>query len=122
MNQAQVLIVDDDRDLATSLADFVKMNGHGVRVASNGLEAAERFRQHEYDITFMDVDMPVMNGVEGFMEIRKLRPNARIVMMTGFWRPIVERALASGALGLLQKPFRFSELLAWIDGLSNQSA
>jgi CheY-like chemotaxis protein len=44
MAQAQVLIVDDDRDLAESLADFVESHGHEVTLASNGQEAVERHR------------------------------------------------------------------------------
>ncbi len=116
MKQARVLIVDDDRDLAESLADFVEMHGHQVTLASNGKEAVECFREREFDIAFMDVRMPIMNGVDSFLEIRQLRPDAKVVLMTGFKEPIVDRALQNGALGVLQKPFQLSDLLAELEG------
>ena len=107
---AHVLIVDDDVDLAESLADFVGMHGHDVTVASNGKEAVECFRARNFDIALMDVRMPIMNGVDSFLEIRKLRPDAKVLLMTGFKEPIVETALQNGALGLLHKPFALSDL------------
>ena len=112
---ARVLIVDDDRELAESLADFVAMNGHDVSTASNGKEAVDRSRVEVFDIFVSDVRMPVMNGVDSFFEIRKLKPNAKFIMMTGLWEPLVERALQAGALCLLQKPFNLADLLVWID-------
>jgi len=101
MARDQVLIVDDDLDLAESIADYVAMHGHAVTIASNGKEAVDRFRRSDFDIAFMDVRMPVMNGVDSFMEIRSFRPE-----------PIVQKALDSGAIGLLQKPFEATDLLA----------
>jgi two-component system, NtrC family, response regulator HydG len=114
MTQAHVLIVDDDRDLAKSLANFVELHGHQVTIASNGQEAVERFRERDFDIAFMDVCMPVMNGADSFLEIRRLRPTARVMLMTGFREPVVDQALESGALGLLLKPFHVTDLLARI--------
>src|SRR5215468_10348090 len=111
MKRVDVMIVDDDQDLAESLADLLAANGYQVEVATNGKEAVERFRNKDYDITFMDVRMPVMNGVDSFFEIRRLKPTAKIVLMTGFKEPIVSRALENGALGLLNKPFAAEAML-----------
>jgi CheY-like chemotaxis protein len=111
VKQANVMIVDDDRDLAESLAELIEMHGHKVAIASNGKEALERAREQAFDVTFMDVRMPVMNGVDSFLEIRKLRPDAKVVMMTGFKEPIVAKALEGGAMGLLHKPFQLKDLL-----------
>ena len=63
----------------------------------------------------MDVRMPIMNGVDSFFEIRKLKPDARIVMMTGFKEAIVAKALEAGAAGLLNKPFAIEAMLAIVD-------
>jgi CheY-like chemotaxis protein len=105
------MIVDDDADLAESLAEMLELQGHTVQVARNGQEAVERHRKDAFDITFMDVRMPVMNGVDSFFAIRALRPHAKVVLMTGYEESIVAKALAAGALGLLTKPFRIEELL-----------
>jgi DNA-binding response OmpR family regulator len=115
MKRAKIMIVDDDRDLAESLAELIEMHGHQVFIATNGKEAVERCREQSFDVTFMDVRMPVMNGVDSFHEIRKIRPGAKIVMMTGFKEPMVARALENGALGLLHKPFHLDDLMARLD-------
>jgi two-component system, NtrC family, response regulator HydG len=117
----RVLIVDDDRELAKSLAYFVESNGHEVTVASNGQEAVDCHRTTQYDVTVMDVRMPVMNGVDSFFEIRKLRSNANVILMTGLLEPITEKALRSGAVGLLQKPFAYSVLLGTLEALIAQA-
>jgi len=122
MAQARVLIVDDDWDLSESLADVVEMHGHEVVTAHNGLEAVDRYRERAFDVVFMDVRMPVMNGVDSFFEIRKVRPDAKVVMMTGFKEPIVNVALKYGSLGLIMKPFQMSDLLVWIDGVTKIAA
>ena len=88
------------------------MNGHEATVAYNGREAVDHHKRGRFDMTFMDVDMPVMNGVDSFFEIRKVRPTAGVVLMTGLWEPIIDRALQNGALGLLLKPFAVSLVLA----------
>jgi len=87
------------------------LGGHTVRVAPNGAEAVKRFDEMKYDLSFVDVRMPVMNGVDCFFAIRARHPEANIVLMTGFKEPAVEKALNAGALALLHKPFRMEEVM-----------
>jgi two-component system response regulator HydG len=115
MNGVRVMIVDDDQDLAESLADLLSATGYEVEIAGNGREAVEKIRDKDFDVTLMDVRMPVMNGVDSFFAIRKLRPQARVVMMTGYVEPIMDRAIAAGALGPLQKPFSIRAMLEAVD-------
>jgi two-component system, NtrC family, response regulator HydG len=115
MSRANVMIVDDDQDLAESLAEFLEMSGCSVTTAANGKEAVLGHGKQDFDVTFMDVRMPIMNGVDSFFEIRKLKPDAKIVMMTGFKEAIVTKALEAGAIGLLSKPFDIEAMLALVD-------
>jgi two-component system response regulator HydG len=115
MSRANVMIVDDDQDLAESLAEFLEMSGCSVTTAANGKEALLGHGKQDFDVTFMDVRMPIMNGVDSFFEIRKLKPTAKIVMMTGFKEAIVTKALEAGAAGLLNKPFDIEAMLAIVD-------
>lgn len=110
-----VMIVDDDRDWAESVADLFQAYGYDVEVLANGRQAVERARQGEFDIAFMDVHMPVMNGIDSFLEIRKTRPKAKVVMMTGSRDPFVGRALDAGAMALLEKPFGFERMLELVE-------
>ena len=81
----------------------------------HGQAAVERACAQDFDIIFMDVRMPVMNGVDSFFVIRSIKPQARVVMMTGFKERFVERALQAGAEGPLHKPFAIDEMLALIE-------
>src|SRR5665213_871158 len=109
----RVLIVDDDVDHAESLADVLEMRGHPVELAHSGEEAVARFSRSEFDLVLLDVKLPGMNGVETFLELKKVRPSARVMMMTGFsLEELIAQAIESGALGVLYKPFAATELLA----------
>src|SRR5262249_11812810 len=107
-----VLIVDDDKDHAESIADLLQLRGYEVEVAYSGEEALELFRAHEPDVTVMDVKLPGMNGVETFFQFRKLRPEAQVIMMTRLSvDQLIARAGEGGAAGVLHKPFAMTDLL-----------
>jgi len=114
----RVLIVEDDRDHAESLADVLGMHGYTVEVAESGELGVERFRAADFDITLMDVKLPGMNGVETFFEFRKIKPDAKIIMMTGYsLEQLIAHALDNGALGVLHKPFAVDQLLDMLERL-----
>ncbi|HWE74893.1 MAG TPA: response regulator [Stellaceae bacterium] len=113
---ARVLVIDDDRDHAESIADILSMRGHRVEAAFSGEQGVEIFREQDFDIVFMDVKLPGMNGVETFFEFKKIRPDARVMMMTGFsLEQLIKQALENGALGVLRKPFAIQDLLHVLD-------
>jgi two-component system, NtrC family, response regulator HydG len=116
----RVLIVDDDRDHADSVADILALRGHEIDIAGSGEAGVAKFGAAAFDVVLMDVKMPGMNGVEAFFAIRKLRPDARVVMMTGFSvEQLVDQAMANGAIGTLRKPLVIQQLLRTIETLSN---
>jgi DNA-binding response OmpR family regulator len=113
---ARVLVIDDDRDHAESIADILSMRGHRVEAAFSGEQGVEIFREQDFDIVFMDVKLPGMNGVETFFEFKKIRPDARVMMMTGFsLEQLITQAIENGALGVLRKPFAIQDLLHVLD-------
>ncbi len=111
MTALSILVVDDDPDLAESIAEALSLAGHSVRIAGNGAEAVQHYNETKFDLGFLDIRMPVMNGVDCFFAVRERYPDAKIVLMTGFKEAAVERALAAGALALLHKPFRMEDLI-----------
>ncbi|HEX3501423.1 MAG TPA: response regulator [Stellaceae bacterium] len=113
---AAILIVDDDRDLAESLADVLEARGYAVELAGSGEEAVERFRCRDFDVVFTDVKLPGMNGVESLFAFRQIKPDAKVVMMTGFSvEQLLTRAVENGALAVLHKPFAITDLLAVLE-------
>jgi CheY-like chemotaxis protein len=114
----RILVVDDDEDHARSLAELFEMEGHLPQLAFNGKDAVEAFRSGDFDLAFMDVMMPGMNGVESFLEIRKIRPEARVYMMTGYSvEQLLRQAMDQGAMGVISKPVNTKAILEALDGV-----
>ena len=106
MNSLKIFVVEDDIDFAEGLAETLEIEGHEVEIATSGEDAIARFKQQDFDLTFMDVKLPGKNGVESFLEIRALKPEARVMMMTGYsLQHLLDEAINGGALGVLKKPF-----------------
>jgi DNA-binding NarL/FixJ family response regulator len=86
-----------------------------VAGASNGNEAVQQFRTHRPDITLMDLQMPVMNGLEAMAEILSAFPEARIIVLTTYTGDVqVLRAMRTGARAYLLKSLLDKELLETI--------
>lgn len=112
MANTRILVVDDDQDFAEGLADILLQHGYEVELAFSGEEALEKFQKGPFDVTFMDVRLPGKNGVESFLEIRKAKPDARVIMMTGFSvEQLLEQAVENGAWAVLHKPFDPDKIL-----------
>ena len=110
MDQLKIFIVEDNMDLAEGLAESLELEGHQVEIASTGEDAISRFKEQDFDLTFMDVNLPGKNGVESFLEIRALKPEARVMMMTGYSiQNLLDEAIDGGALGVLKKPFNIEQ-------------
>jgi two-component system, NtrC family, response regulator HydG len=115
----RVLIVDDDKDHAESIADLLQLRGFEVEVAYSGEQALQLFRKAPFDVSIMDVKLPGMNGVDAFFEFRKVRPQAQVIMMTGLSvEQLIASAVANGAAGVLHKPFAMSDLMNAADFLA----
>jgi CheY-like chemotaxis protein len=113
VKQLEILVVDDDKDNADSLAEIFEMEGHIVTTANSGKEAITAYERKNFDIAFMDIAMPEKNGVESFFEILKFKPRARVYMMTGYSvEALVQQAIDNGALGVLHKPVDLAQLLS----------
>jgi len=100
-----ILVVDDDQDNANSMGELFELEGHRVSVVYSGHDAIEAYQRANFDVSFLDVMMPGMNGVESFLAIRKFRPTANVYMMSGYSvEELLKQAVDNGAMGLLTKP------------------
>src|SRR4051794_26969686 len=75
-----------------------------VAEATNGKKAVERFRTHRPDVTLMDLQMPVLTGIDAIHEIRREFPNARVIVLTTYSGDVQAlRAMKAGAAAYLLK-------------------
>lgn len=110
----RILIVDDSRDGAESLAMMLQLLGHEVAIAYDGLEAIERAEQFRPEVILMDVGMPKLNGLDATRRIRQeawgIAPT--IIALTGWGQECDrEQSRAAGCNGHLVKPVAYDELM-----------
>jgi len=117
-----ILLAEDEivnQKIATKL---LEMHGHAVSVAHNGRQAFDLVRNEKFDMIFMDVQMPEMDGLEATCKIRELEKDSGrhipIVAMTAFaMKGDRERCLNAGMDAYISKPLEIEEIFSVIDGL-----
>ena len=113
----RIVTVDDHPMLREGIAAVLASEADMVLVgeASNGREGIEQFRAHRPDVTLMDLQMPVMNGTDAIIAIRKEFPDARIIVLTTYSGDVqAVRAFEAGAVGYLLKNLVRKELVETI--------
>ena len=107
----KVLVVDDEKIIRDFFGRLLSLQGLEVIEAEDGYKAAELAKGNKFDLYFIDVRMPGMDGLETFRQIRQVHPEALVVMMTGYALDnILEQAQKEGASGSIRKPFAIGEI------------
>lgn len=103
---ANILIVDDEKDLAELLKEILEIEGYQADVALDGKSSLLKIENKKFDLAFLDIRLPGMNGVELFLKIKEKDPDCKVIMMTGFAvENLIETALSSGAYACIHKPY-----------------
>ncbi|HEU5217256.1 MAG TPA: response regulator transcription factor [Gemmatimonadales bacterium] len=117
----KVLVVEDDRKVASFIRHGMEEEGHAVDVAGDGDEATLMAHVYENDVILLDVMLPKKNGFQVAMELRREGRSTPILMLTSRDAPEdVVRGLDAGADDYLSKPFHFEELLARVRALTRR--
>jgi len=112
----RILIIDDEEGLNRFLKKFFVEENFEVVTATNGDTGLEIFKQFPFDLTIVDLYMPGKNGVETIEEIRKIKPEAKIIVITGAGSPEYPEPLESYHSGeildcrTLLKPLNLKDL------------
>lgn len=112
MKELSILIVDDNVDLADGLAMVLEDENHQVSLAYNGTDAIKTFDDGKFDISFIDVKLPDMSGIEVFQHIHNKELNTKVIMMTGFRiEQVLAEVVDSGEVEILRKPFEMKQIM-----------
>jgi len=113
-----VLIVDDEEDVRAVTAHMLERLGCSVLVAADGREGVEVFRAHApvIDAVLIDLTLPRLSGERACREMRTIRSDARVILMSGYSADEAPGHLAeAGAAGFLRKPFSVADLRSMMD-------
>ena len=108
---AKILVVDDDRQLADILAEYLNMLGYQATMAYGGREGLEMFKRDDFQLVITDLMMPDMDGMELMEAIKRLDRRVIVMVITGFGT--IESAVSAikkGAYDFIPKPFKMEEL------------
>ncbi len=116
MPQTKVLLVDDEVEFASALAERLQLRQYEVRTASNALEALALIHHHSPDVIILDLKIPGMDGIETLKTIKKTDPKIEVIMLTGHGdMQSVEEGIKHGAFEYIMKPVDIAELTTKID-------
>ncbi len=108
-----VLVVDDDAQIRSLLADLLKSNGYAVRQAKTGAEAVASVEKQRPALVMMDVKLPDQDGLDVLKALKKQRPELEVIVMTAFGgSSSAIKAMEQGAYDYVTKPFDIDDLLA----------
>jgi excisionase family DNA binding protein len=113
---ANILVVDDEETIRALFEETLEELGHKVVAVGNGSEALELAKRMDFDLVFVDLKMPGMDGAEFLRQLKLIRPEAIVTIITGYpGSDIMGRALAQGPFGVMSKPFSDSDIVAAVN-------
>ncbi|MEO3945093.1 response regulator [Gorillibacterium sp. CAU 1737] len=109
----RILIVDDAAFMRMMIRDILTKNGYEVcGEANDGAQAIEKFKEFRPDLITMDITMPEMDGINALKEIKKIDPNAKVIMCSAMGQQaMVIDAIQAGAKDFIVKPFQSDRVI-----------
>ena len=103
---SSILVVDDSEFMRASLCSMIKSQKLSSKIveASDGVEAVKKYKSEKPDLVTMDIDMPKANGIQALRAIKKINPNAKVIVITGNHKTLMHHVSKFGAVGYLTKP------------------
>ena len=121
MSETTVLLVDDEEDFVTVLAERLERRGLVVDTAQSGETALRKAAGHPFDAIVLDMAMPGMDGVQTLRGLLEINKDLQVILLTG--HSTIQQAVEAmklGALDLLEKPADIEVLVAKIDAAAKK--
>jgi two-component system, OmpR family, response regulator len=111
MAKMRVLLVDDETEFVSALAERLNLRGFEAQIAASGVEALRKIDASPPDVVLLDVVMPGLSGLEVLKQIKKEYPQVQVILLTGrgTWEGI--QGTREGAFDCLMKPIKIEELM-----------
>jgi DNA-binding NtrC family response regulator len=111
-----ILVVDDEKIVRDFFLDVAQSLGGNVETAEDGDRAVQKCRSRHYDMVFLDMRMPHMNGLDTCKTILNIDPTVKVVMMSGYSEDrLMDEAISCGAMAKISKPFDLKLILGLIE-------
>lgn len=109
----KILIVDDAAFMRMMIKDILTKNGYEVvGEANDGAQAIEKYKELNPELVTMDITMPEMDGITALKEIKKIDPNAKVIMCSAMGQQaMVIDAIQAGAKDFIVKPFQADRVI-----------
>jgi len=116
LHKKKILVVEDEFGLQEIFKDIFKMEGYDVKVAVDGLNGYDIYKEFLPDLVFTDVVMPKMSGIELVGKIREINPDIKVIYISGFFgirrlKEQLDKDIEEYGYPTLAKPFKTSEML-----------
>jgi len=118
-----VIIIDDEEDILELLSEYLLLEDFDVvGVGNDGLKAVNLYKEYKPDFVLMDVSMPKYDGIYGLENIKKINPDAKVIILTGnSEKAITEKLTELNATKILSKPYPIEKLVNVMKAIKNES-
>lgn len=116
MKPLKVLFVDDEVELVQALVERLELRGIDAEGVTTGRQALLRIEEQAYDVVLLDVKMPGIGGLEALKTIRQLRPEMKVILLTGHGSAQdAEEGMQLGAHDYIMKPIKIDRLIELLE-------
>jgi len=116
-SKKRILVIDDDEPIRRLFKETLKKNNYHVLPADNGSKAIKLAQSWHFDLIFLDLKMPDMDGVETLRKIRRIDKSVPVVIIAGYTASkLVQKALKQAPFGVMKKPFGARDILRSTEG------
>jgi len=121
MMNGSVILIDDDEDILDLLSEYLLLEDFNIMgVGTDGLQAANLYAEHKPDFVIMDIAMPIYDGLYGLEHIKKIDPNASVIILTGNSdKSITQKIIQLAPTVILEKPYPVEKLVALLKSIQS---
>jgi two-component system, NtrC family, response regulator HydG len=117
VKETAILVVEEDESIADTLSNELTEQGYRVTVTASPHDALELVEQIRFDLIFLDVNLPAMNGLELYMAIKEITPGSVAIMITGMeaeFEKLAQEAVKRNAYTIIRKPLDIDHVLGML--------